>query len=101
MTLPYFVISKRLVNGGSVYLPNLKCIDIGLKENFHIISQYYDLYRLRDACENPLSVATDMCTDLLLENVDGPVLYNANQLTLLNNEYPFFKLVSKDHYENY
>jgi len=41
-----------------------------------------------------------MCTDLLLENVDGPVLYNANQLTLLNNEYPFFKLVSKD-YENY
>ena len=99
MTLPYFVKSHRLLKGGTVYLPNLKCIDIVLKENFHIISQYYDLYRLRDANENPLSLATDMCTQLLLEDNDGPVLYNENQLTLLDNQYPFFKLVSKaEHY---
>ena len=73
------------MEGGIIYLPNLKCIDIGLKENFHFISQYFDLYRLRDANENPLSLATDMCTQLLLEDNDGPVLYNENQLTLLDN----------------
>ena len=81
-----------------MYLPNLKCIDIGLKENFHLISQYYDLYRLSDANENPLIVATDMCTDLLVDDKDGPVLYIENKLTLLDHEYPFFKLVNKDEY---
>ena len=86
------------MKGGSVYLPNLKCIDMGLKENFDIISKYYHLYRLKDGDENPLSFATEMCTDLLLEDKDGPVLYNDNQLTLLNKEYPFFKLVSKDNF---
>ena len=45
LTIPYFAISERLKVGGCIYLPNYKCIDTGLFENFFSLSDYYKIYR--------------------------------------------------------
>ena len=60
-----------------------------------MLSEYFLLNRLKDADDNPLSLATTMCEESLLYDNDGLVLYNNNQLIVLNEEYPFFKLTSK------
>jgi len=82
---------------GTIFLPNLRCIDRGLKTNFDTITKYFKIFRLQEAEQNPLCLATSLCNNLLLTNGDegDPVYVNENQLLLLNKQYPFFKLVAK------
>ena len=95
LTLPYFVTTNRLIKGGSIYLPNVHCIDIGLKEHFDIITMYYNIYRLKDLSDNPLIVVTCICKNLLTEEDNNN---NDSKVSILNNKFPFFKLVSKTDY---
>lgn len=100
LTIPYFAESNRLISGGCIFLPNISCIDEGLRSNFDKISLLFRIYRLSQADENPLSLATSLCNETLLNDGGNlkngdPVLYNDNQLIFLNEKYPFFKLVRR------
>jgi hypothetical protein len=77
---------------GEVWLPNMKCIHQYLAKYKFKIERYYTVTLNSDILSNPLVLATDKINDLLLKESSNPFVNN-NQLTRLDNKYPFFKLI--------
>ena len=77
---------------GEVWLPNIKCLFIYIKIHSKILSVYYTITMMKDPKENPLYAATEDVNDILVN--DNPVpLTNSNQVTRLDSQYPFIRLL--------
>jgi hypothetical protein len=82
-TLPMLVTADILKPNGSIYLPNLECVEELLHCYEKSLSEHYIWDHVSRPKDNPLYRATDKVTDDLLKCPD--MLTNESQMQPLNN----------------
>ena len=55
-----------ICRGGSIWLPNLQCVQDSVEKNKHILDKYYTVRMVSQANSNPLFMATETVEDKLL-----------------------------------
>ena len=91
-TLPTLATSGLLLQGCSIWLPHLQCIEESLTDFYDYLIPYYTITKERDPKLNPLYLATEGVEDALLLCPDA--LTNDTQLRPLldYSDYPFYRL---------
>ena len=55
-----------ICRGGSIWLPNLQCVQDSVEKNKHILDKYYTVRMVSQPNSNPLFMATETVEDKLL-----------------------------------
>lgn len=82
-TLPQFVTDDVLKESGSLWLPNLKCVEELIIEHAEVLIKYYTWELVKDPLRNPLYLATEAIEDELLKCPDS--LTNETQIRPLDD----------------
>lgn len=77
---------------GEVWLPNIKCLCNYIKKYYKTLKVFYSIYLVKDLKSNPLYLATEQVNDILSDKNPIP-LVNINQVTRLDTNHPFIRLV--------
>ena len=90
-TLPQFVTDDVLKESGSLWLPNLKCVEELILEHADVLIKYYTWELVQDPLRNPLYLATEAIEDELLKCPDS--LTNETQIRPLDDfsSTPFYE----------